>query len=143
MEKGLNARIKEQFGIGDADWRTYSPLVLAYLGDVVFDLIIRTIVAERGGAKVNALHLRTSNIVKAGTQAKLAEAVWPHLTEEEQTVYRRGRNQNSATMAKHATVADYRKATGFEALLGYLYLADDWDRIFFLVKKGLEELGEE
>ena len=124
------------------DIRTYSPLALAYIGDGVFDLIIRTIVVGRGNTRANKLHCRTSHIVKAHTQAMLAEKLLPYLTEEENSVYRRGRNAHSPTMAKNATVADYRKATGLEALVGYLYLTEQFERILFLVKEGLEELGE-
>ena len=142
MEKGLNAYIREEFEIKEADIRTYSPLALAYIGDGIFDLIIRSVVVGRGNAKANTLHHRTSHIVKAHTQAKLIHKLLPYLTEEEQTIYRRGRNANSHTMAKNATMSDYRKATGFEALMGYLYLTDQMERIMFLIKTGLAELGE-
>ena len=142
METDINAYIKRQFGVEEVDIRTYSPLALAYIGDGVFDLIIRTIVVGRGNTRANKLHCRTSHIVKAHTQAVLAEKLLPYLTEEENSVYRRGRNAHSPTMAKNATVADYRKATGLEALVGYLYLTEQFERILFLVKEGLEELGE-
>lgn len=142
METDINAYIKRQFGVEEVDIRTYSPLALAYIGDGVFDLIIRTIVVGRGNTRANKLHCRTSHIVKAHTQAMLAEKLLPYLTEEENSVYRRGRNAHSPTMAKNATVADYRKATGLEALVGYLYLTEQFERILFLVKEGLEELGE-
>ena len=142
MEKSINSYIKEQFNLKEVDIRTYSPLALAYIGDGVFDLIIRTIVVGRGNTRANKLHCRTSHIVKAHTQAMLAEKLLPYLTEEENSVYRRGINAHSPTMAKNATVADYRKATGLEALVGYLYLTEQFERILFLVKEGLEELGE-
>lgn len=142
MEKSINSSIKEQFGLKEVDIRTYSPLALAYIGDGVFDLIIRTVVVGRGNTGANALHRRTSHIVKAHTQAMLIETLLPQLTEEELGVYRRGRNAHSPTMAKNATMADYRKATGLEALVGYLYLTEQFERILFLVKAGLEELGE-
>lgn len=142
MEKSLNAYIKEAFQIEEADIRTYSPLTLAYIGDGIFDLINRSVVVGRGNARVNTLHYRTSHIVKAHTQAEMITKLLPDLTEEEQSVYRRGRNANSHTMAKNATVSDYRKATGFEAVMGYLYLTDQTGRILELVKKGLAELEE-
>ncbi len=142
MEKGLNAYIREKFQIKVADIRTYSPLTLAFIGDGIFDLIIRSVVVGRGNAKANTLHHRTSHIVKAHTQAEMIHKLLPQLTEEEQAVYRRGRNANSHTMAKNATVLDYRKATGFEALMGYLYLTDQMERMMFLIKKGLAELEE-
>lgn len=142
MEPGINSRIKEQFGLGEVDIRTYSPLALAYIGDAVFDLVIRSVVAGRGNAAAGKMNKRTSHIVKAQTQARMITALAPFLTEEESDVLRRGRNAHSPTMAKNATMADYRKATGLEALTGYLYLTDRFDRILFLVRKGLEELGE-
>lgn len=142
MEKSLNACIKEAFQVKEADIRTYSPLALAYIGDGIFDLIIRSVIVGRGNARVNTLHHRTSHIVKAHTQAEMITKLLPDLTEEEQAAYRRGRNANSHTMAKNATVSDYRKATGFEAVMGYLYLTDQIDRILFLIQKGLAELEE-
>ena len=141
MEKGIDAYIKEQFDIGEVDIRTYSPLAFAYIGDGIYDLVIRSIVVGRGNTKVNDLHHRTSMIVRAHTQAEMIEKLLPFLTEEEQDVYRRGRNAKSYTVAKNATVTDYRKATGFEALMGYLYLQDDFKRIVELVKLGLDCLN--
>lgn len=140
MEKGIDSYIKEQFHIKDVDIRTYSPLSLAYIGDGVFDLVIRSIVVAKGNTKASQLHQRTSQIVKAATQSKMAEALEPHLTEIELDAYRRGRNAKSPTMAKNATMSDYRKATGFEALVGYLYLTDQFERIVELTKIASDEL---
>ena len=140
MEKGIDAYIKEQFQISDVDIRTYSPLTLAYIGDGIYDLVIRSLVVAKGNARAGELHKRTSRIVKAHTQAEMIEKLLPLLTEEEESVYRRGRNAKSPTMAKNATVSDYRKATGFEALMGWLYLCDDFPRLVELVKEGLERL---
>lgn len=142
MEKGIDAYIREQFELGEVDIRTYSPLTLAYIGDGIFDLVIRSIVVGRGNTKANELHRKTSRIVKARTQAEMIEKLLPQLTEEEADIYRRGRNAKSPTMAKNATMADYRKATGFEALMGYLYLSDQFERILFLVKEGLNAIHE-
>lgn len=142
MEKGIDAYIREQFDIKEVDIRTYSPLTLAYIGDGIFDLVIRSIVVGRGNTRANELHHRTSHIVKAHTQAEIIEKLLPHLTEEESDIYRRGRNAKSPTMAKNATMSDYRKATGFEALMGYLYLTDQFERILFLVKEGLAAIHE-
>ena len=139
----IDAFIRERFNIKKQDIRTYSPLTLAYIGDGVFDLIIRTVVVDKGNTSPNELHRHTSSIVKAHTQALMAEALMEELTEEEHDVYRRGRNAKSFTTAKNATVADYRKATGFEALMGYLYLTEQTDRLLFLVKKGLTLIGKE
>lgn len=142
MEKGIDAYIREQFDIKEVDIRTYSPLTLAYIGDGIFDLVIRSIVVGRGNTRANELHHRTSHIVKAHTQAEMAEKLLPVLTETENDIYRRGRNAKSPTMAKNATMSDYRKATGFEALMGYLYLTDQFERIVFLVKEGIAAIGE-
>ena len=139
----LLSQIKEQFACEPVDVRTYSPLTLAFIGDCVFDLIIRTVVVERGNRAANGLHKTKSAIVKAQTQAEMIELLLPELTSEEESVYRRGRNAKSYTTAKNASVGDYRKATGFEALIGYLYLQDDMDRVLYLVKKGLQEKGLE
>ena len=135
--------IRERFNIKKQDIRTYSPLTLAYIGDGVFDLIIRTVVVDKGNTSPNELHRHTSSIVKAHTQALMAEALMEELTEEEHDVYRRGRNAKSFTTAKNATVADYRKATGFEALMGYLYLEDRFDRAVYLSRRALDLLGIE
>ena len=140
MENMINSYIKEQFEIADVDIRTYSPLTLAYIGDGIFDIVIRSVVVAKGNSRANDLHKRTSEIVKAHTQALMIEALEGELTEEEADIYRRGRNAKSGTMAKNASMSDYRKATGFEALMGYLYLKDDFERIVFLTKRAMELL---
>ena len=133
MSEGIDAYIKKKFEVPDVDIRTYSPLTLAYIGDGVFDLVIRSVVVGKGNTRPNQLHHRTSQIVKAHTQAVIIQYLEPMLTEEEADIYRRGRNAKSATMAKNATMADYRKATGLEALVGYLYLTDRFDRLVSLI----------
>ena len=140
MEKGIDSYLKEQFNIPDVDVRTYSPLTLAYIGDGIYDLIIRSLVVAKGNTRASELHKRTSQIVKAKTQADMAEILLPMLTEEEADIYRRGRNAKSPTMAKNATMSDYRKATGFEALMGYLYVKDELPRMVELVKTGIEKM---
>ena len=139
----IDSYIKEQFGIKDVDIRTYSPLTLAYIGDGIFDIVIRSVVVGKGTTKASQLHKHTSSIVKAHTQAVMIEALEPHLTKEEADIYRRGRNAKSPTMAKNATMADYRKATGLEALMGYLYLSDDFERVVELTKLGVQLIGIE
>ena len=124
----LKGMLHQLFHLEDKDLRTYSPLTLAYIGDGVYELVIRTILVRKA-----------SSLVKAGTQSSMMEVIEPMLTEEEHSVYRRGRNAHSPTMAKHATMADYRRATGFEALMGYLYLKDDFSRIIELVRAGIGE----
>lgn len=139
-KQGIDSYLKEQFQIKDVDIRTYSPLTLAYIGDGIYDLVIRSLVVAKGNTKAGELHKRTSQIVKAHTQAEMIELLLPLLTEEETEIYRRGRNAKSPTMAKNATMSDYRKATGFEALMGWLYLRDDFERLVELVKAGAEKL---
>ena len=130
MEEGLNRFIREKFEISQRDIRTYSPLTLAYIGDGIFDLVIRTVVVDKGNTSANQLHYHTSHVVKAATQARMIQYLRERLTEEEADIYRRGRNAKSHTMAKNATVSDYRNATGFEALMGYLYLTDQMERMW-------------
>ena len=142
MEKSLNAYIREQFQLKEVDIRTYSPLALAYIGDGVFDLIIRSVVVDGGNIGVNRMHQRTSHIVKAQTQSKMAEKLQAFFTEEERNIYRRGKNANASTRAKNATLADYHMATGLEAVFGYLYLNDRFDRILFLVQEGIAQIKE-
>ncbi len=142
MEKSLSllAQIKEEFGCKEVDVRAYSPLTLAYIGDSIYDLVIRTVVVERANRAANDLHKKTVKYVNATVQARMAEALQDVMTEEELAVYKRGRNAKSYTSAKNATIGDYRKATGLEALFGYLYLMDKMERVFELLKTGLEKL---
>ena len=132
-------QLKELFHLEDQDLRSYSPLTLAYIGDGVYELIIRTILVKKGNCPVNRLHKKASSLVKAGAQSAIMEVIEEELTPEELSVYRRGRNAHSPTMAKHATMADYRRATGFEALMGYLYLKEDYTRMLTLVRMGIGE----
>lgn len=141
MEKSIDSFVeylKEEFHLEDKDLRTYSPLTLAYIGDAIFDLVIRTLLVKRGNCQPNKLHERAAKLVKASAQAQMIEHLMPELTDEEISIYKRGRNAKSYTKAKNATVSDYRKATGLEALMGYLYLREDTKRIIELIKKGLD-----
>ncbi len=139
----LYAEIKEQFHIKDIDIRTYSPLALAYIGDGIYDLVIRSVVVGHGNTRASQLHQHTSHLVKAHSQSKMMEYLLPKLTETEADYYRRGRNAKSPTMAKNATMGDYRRATGFETLMGYLYLTDQMKRLLDLVELGLDALKKE
>ncbi len=137
------AEIKRTFNCREQDVRAYSPLTLAYIGDAVYDLVIRSVVVERANRSANELHKKTVRYVKADTQAKMIELLKEHLTAEEESVYKRGRNAKSYTMAKNASMSDYRKATGFEALMGFLYLTGQTDRMICLIKQGIELAGME
>ena len=142
MEEGVSlvSQIRETFALPEVDVRSYSPLALAYIGDDVYDIIIRTMVVEKANRSAHDLHLISSRYVKAQTQAAMIEALGDVLTEEEDAVYKRGRNAKAYTTAKNASVADYRKATGLEALVGYLYLQNKMDRILELIKEGIQRL---
>ncbi len=131
--------MKELFHLKDQDIRSYSPLTLAYIGDGVYELVIRTILVKKGNCPVNRMHKKASSLVKASAQSAIMEKIEDQLTEEEHAVYRRGRNAHSPTMAKHATMADYRRATGFEALIGYLYLREEYMRMLDLIRMGIGE----
>ncbi len=143
METGLTmlGQIQEQFACAGQDIRTYSPLTLAYIGDCIFDVIVRSVIVLRGNRAVNAMHQAASRIVKAQAQARMVEALYGELTEEEQEIYKRGKNAKSHTSAKNASLGDYHKATGYEALIGYLYLTGQMERVLFLVKCGMDRQG--
>ncbi len=111
----------------------YSPLALAYLGDAVYELIIREHVLSEGNRQVNKLHKESTKYVNAGAQADLMMKIEDKLTDEEKAIYKRGRNANAHAAPKNQDVIAYRKATGFEALIGWLYLRGDMDRIQELI----------
>ncbi|MDE6743669.1 MAG: ribonuclease III [Lachnospiraceae bacterium] len=137
-EENLLQQMKEKFQLGEQELNSYSPLVLAYVGDCVYELIVRTILVEQSNCPVRKLHKKATEYVKAKTQADLILAVLEDLTEEEKDVYRRGRNAKSHTVPKNASLGDYRKATGMEAVIGYLYLKKDMERVLELIKLGWE-----
>ena len=128
------------FGIEGKDIRSFSPLTLAYIGDAVYEIVIRTIIVEKGNAPVNKLHHKASSLVKAVAQKEAMEKILPLLTKEEEAIYKRGRNAKSYTSAKNASVIDYRIATGFEALMGFLYLMGRNERMLELVKNAVNNL---
>ena len=141
MEKSLILKemFLNEFGLEEQDLRTYSPLTLAYIGDAIFELVVRTVLVERKNTQAEKLHKAATKIVKAETQALLIEAVKDDLTEEELAVYKRGRDAKAVTRAKNATMSEYRRATGFEALMGYLYLKGDMERMIKLIRLGVEK----
>ena len=126
----------------DANPRELSPLVLAYVGDSVFELIVRTYVVYEGTRHVKELNIISDKMVNAKAQSDLYNAVKDILTEEEAAVYRRGRNAKISSSAKNATLADYKRATGLESLFGYLYLSGNVDRAMELFKAGIDNLKE-
>lgn len=134
----LYEAMEKVFVLREADAAEYSPLALAYIGDCVYELIIRTSLVNPGNAPVDMLNRRASRLAKARTQAVMADAILSAgiLNAEEEAAYRRGRNAHSPTKAKNATVADYRRATGFEALIGWLYIQKSFERIMEIVSAG-------
>lgn len=144
MEKGVvwqfDLYMQEIFQMKEVDPGTYSPLTLAYIGDSIYDLVIKSLVVNEGNKQVQKLHKATSTLVQASAQSKMMRRMQEHLTEEEHAVFKRGRNAKSVSPAKNQSITDYRRATGFEALMGYLYLKKEWKRMLDLIKIGLESL---
>ncbi|MCC0629579.1 Mini-ribonuclease 3 [Clostridioides sp. ES-S-0108-01] len=118
---------------------TISPLVLAYLGDTVYEKYIREhLIRQNTQRKVNDLHKLAIKYVKAKAQATIIHEIETELTEEESKIYKRGRNQKSNTSPKNADIIDYKHATGFEALVGYLYLNNEIERLQDIINKGIK-----
>ena len=118
---------------------TISPLVLAYLGDKVYEYYVREYLIRKNiNKKVNDLHKSAIKYVNAKAQATVIHAIEEELTEDEERIYKRGRNQKSHTSPKNADIIDYKHATGFEALIGYLYLSEDNERLKYIISKGIE-----
>ena len=145
MEKSIGfdwkSYMRKELEMQEVNIDSYSPLTLAYIGDCVYDLIIKTLVISEGNKQVKKLHQETSKIVQASAQSEMMRVIQEVLTEEEHAVYRRGRNAKSVSPAKNQSLTDYRRATGFEALMGWLYLQDDWKRMIDLIKIGMERTG--
>lgn len=137
MEEILDYLLKP-FNIERKEAKEFSPLVLAYIGDAVYELIIRSILVSMGNRPVNKLNKDATSLVKAGAQSEIVKLISDNLSEEEYTVFKRGRNSSPHTMAKNASMTDYKYATGFEALIGFLYLDNRCDRALELVKLGID-----
>ena len=121
----------------------YAPLTLAYIGDSVHTLFVRERVIGQSDKKVHELHILTSRYVKASAQAKAIHILLPELNEEEDAIYKRGRNAKSATVPKNAIVSDYRAATGFEALIGALYIDKKKERLNEILARSMEIINTE
>lgn len=152
MEKSINnhcgndsfsGTLKDAFSLPEKDWKLYAPLTLAYVGDAAYELVIRTIFVKRGDCQTQKLHQQVTSLVSARAQARMMEHLLPMLTETEASVYRRGRNSKPYTKAKNASMQEYLKATGFEAVMGYLYLQEDFQRMNELICEGLKVLEAE
>lgn len=134
---------KEKFKLNDIKINQYSPLVLAYIGDSIYETMIRTIIVNMGNMQVNKMHKKAKEFVKASSQAKMYFAIEYMLTEEEIEIFKRGRNAKTVTKAKNATLSDYKIATGFETLIGYLYLNKAYKRMIDLVSEGVKECSKQ
>lgn len=137
MEEILDYLLKP-FNIERKEAKEFSPLVLAYIGDAVYELIVRSILVSMGNRPVNKLNKDATSLVKAGAQSEIVKLISDKLSEEEYTVFKRGRNSSPHTMAKNASMTDYKYATGFEALIGFLYLDNRCNRALELVKLGID-----
>lgn len=131
--------VLNEFDITQADINQYSPLVLAYIGDSVYDVFVRTYLISQGNAPVHKLHLRSTGYVKAKAQSDIIHRIMDMLSPEEQDVVRRGRNAKSGTIPKNADVVEYKHATGFESLIGYLYLKKDHERLLQILRSAVLE----
>lgn len=127
------------------DINLVSPLVMAYIGDAIYELLVRTHLLEEGNYKLNLLHKETVATVNAVSQSKLVHYLDEILSDEEREIFRRGRNAKSGHVPKGAEVIQYRQATGLEAVFGYLYLKQEYDRLdelFYRIMTRTEIMGE-
>lgn len=133
---------KEKLNLKAVDVQTTSPLILAYIGDCLYDLAVREYVVSNFPGVVNAVNQKKTTFVCAHAQSEIMGYLIGQgvLTDEEMSVYRRGRNQKSATHSKNSSIQEYRRATGFEALIGYLYLTEQYERMIDLEARGITHL---
>ena len=133
---------KEKLNLKAVDVQTTSPLILAYIGDCLYDLAVREYVVSNFPGVVNAVNQKKTTFVCAHAQSEIMGFLIGQgvLTDEEMSVYRRGRNQKSATHSKNSSIQEYRRATGFEALIGYLYLTEQYERMIDLEARGITHL---
>ncbi|PHV69570.1 ribonuclease III [Sporanaerobium hydrogeniformans] len=143
MNKNIQALLACNKEILNHKATEYSPLALAYIGDGVYEIFVRTYVINKGNAPVNKMHKASRELVRAETQAKIYHSIEKQLTEEETNVLRRGRNAKSISVPKNADMTQYRHATGLEALIGYLYIKGEIERINELINLGLMGLSNE
>ena len=143
MNNDLFNIIKDKMQLEEINITDYSPLTLAYIGDGIYEIVIRTIIVDEANRQVNKIHKAASGLVKAGTQAKMIHLIMDDLTEDEIQIFKRGRNAKAVTRAKNASMSEYRRATGFEALMGWLYLSGQSDRMMDLIMLALKRFEME
>jgi len=124
----------------DKNLNEYSPTLLAYVGDAVYELYVRTYLVAEGNRRVCDVHRDAVNLVKAESQARLLREIAPQLSEEEKAIVMRGRNTKTSHPPRHANVNDYRLSTGLEALVGYLYLKGEEERLKSWIRLALKDL---
>lgn len=139
MERTYFDHVLGEFNISEAAILELSPLVLAYIGDTVYEVFIRTMLVSEGNAPVHKLHKRSVGFVKAKAQSDIIHRIMEELSSDEQDVVRRGRNAKSGTIPKNADVTDYKYATGFESLIGYLYLTRNHERLMKILKLAISD----
>lgn len=127
--KNLVENSTEFIRLNEIEIKMLNPLVWAYMGDAVYEMYVRSFIISDAKRTSFELHKKSIKYVKAGAQSAHLELIMPHLTEEESDIVRRGRNSKSNHLPKNADVIDYRRATAFEALIGYLYLLKRYDRL--------------
>ncbi len=132
-------KILEQFNFSENEVNNLAPLVLAYIGDAVYEVFIRTLLISKGNIPVHILHKRSINFVKAKAQSDIIHRIMEKLNQDELDIVRRGRNAKSGTIPKNADVTEYKYATGFEALIGYLYLKKQNDRLMEILNMAISE----
>ena len=139
-EKNVITDLILEFNLPETDADIFPPLDLAYIGDSVYELTIRTCLLSGGAMPVDKLNRKATYFAKAVTQAKIVTNIFDNLTEAEQNIYRKGRNAKSYSPSKSATLGEYHKATGFEALIGWLYLKKEYKRMYEIIHMGWDSL---
>ena len=128
----LSSNLFSSEKLSKAEAKQYSPLTLAFLGDAVYSLLVREMLLKTANRPTNALHKESIKLVNANCQAEMIKKILPELTEDEEAIFKRGRNAHSGHVPKNQSDADYRYATGLETLYGYLYLTGDFSRIMYI-----------
>ena len=138
----MEESIRRIFSLSGRDARTYSPLSLAYIGDSVYELIIRTCLTEEKELSSKEYTKLSSGLSKAPAQARIADAIMGMLSPAEAEAFRRGKNASPHSIAKSGTPMDYHIATGLESLIGWLYVTGAEERAIELIKTGMETMSD-
>lgn len=133
----IEKELLEKNNINKVNAKLYSPVTLAYLGDAIYEMFVRTKLVREHNVQVNKLQRLSIQYVKASAQAEQYKKIEEYLTEEEKKIAKRGKNAKVNTMPKNADPVDYMIATGFEALMGWLYLEGKIDRLVEIVDKAM------